>query len=146
FAIGPDLAARLASGDVAQMPAAELDRLRDLRVVVDSAEDELEAVLGFYRSGSADPRSRMFTIMPTSYCNMACEYCGQEHFKSAVDRRRLERLAARVEATIADPATRRVTVIWFGGEPLLALRVIRELSAGFVAAADAAGKHYTARM
>jgi uncharacterized protein len=84
--------------------------------------------------------------MPTSYCNMACDYCGQEHFKSAVNQRRIERLAARVTAAIADPATSRVTVTWFGGEPLLALRVIRELSAEFVAAADAAGKPYAARM
>lgn len=146
FAIDPDLAARLAGGDVAQMPAAELDRLRDLRAVVDSAENELDAVLSSYRSGSADPGPRMFTIMPTSYCNMACEYCGQEHFKSAVDRRRIERLAARVVTTIADPVTTLVSVNWFGGEPLLALRVIRELSADFIAAADAAGKPYTARM
>ena len=35
---------------------------------------------------------------------------------------------------------------WFGGEPLLALRVIRELSNRFVAAASASGKPYGARM
>ncbi|HXS65540.1 MAG TPA: radical SAM protein, partial [Streptosporangiaceae bacterium] len=146
FGINPGIAAKLADGDLAALPPAELERLSGLRAIVDAAEDELDSVIASYRTGSADPGARAFTIMPTSYCNMACDYCGQEHFKSAVDQRRLERLAARVTATIADPATSRVTVTWFGGEPLLALRVVRELSAQFTAAADAAGKPYTARM
>jgi uncharacterized protein len=103
-------------------------------------------VLGRLRDGSVDPAVRGFTIMPTNYCNMACSYCGQEHVKSAVDRQRQERLALRVEAAFAAQATREVNVTWFGGEPLLALRVIRELSARFVAAAAATGKEYSARM
>lgn len=146
FTMEPDVAAKLSGGDLTGIAGPELDRLLGLKAVVEDTENELLSVLGSYRAGSADPGSRSFTIMPTSYCNMACDYCGQEHFKSAVDRDRLQRLAARVEATIADPATTRVTVTWFGGEPLLALRVIRELSARFVAAADAAGKQYTAQM
>lgn len=142
----PEVAAQLADGHVTGIPSAELDRLRDLLAVVDDSEDELGSVLGDFLAGSADPGVRAFTIMPTSYCNMACDYCGQEHFKSAVSARRVDRLATRVEATIADPATSSVAVTWFGGEPLLALRVIRELSARFVVAADAAGKGYSAGM
>lgn len=146
FPLAPEVAAQLAGGDLTQLEPAELDRLTSLKAVVDTREDELAEVLGSYRAGSADPGVRVFTIMPTSYCNMACDYCGQEHFKSAVDRRRMDQLAARVEATIADPATTQVSVTWFGGEPLMALRVIRELSARFVAAAEQAGKGYESRM
>jgi uncharacterized protein len=146
FALDPDVAAKLSDGDLDQIDTRELDRLVGLKAVVDEAEDELAEVLGTYREGSADPGVRVFTIMPTSYCNMACDYCGQEHFKSAVDRTRMDRLAARVEAAIADPATTYVSVTWFGGEPLMALRVIRELSARFTAAAERAGKGYGARM
>src|SRR5579875_1486950 len=146
FPLAPDVATKLSGGDLGQIDAAELDRLVGLKAVVDAGEDELGQVLGSYRDGSADPGVRVFTIMPTSYCNMACDYCGQEHFKSAVDRTRMERLAARVEATIADPATTHTSVTWFGGEPLMALRVIRELSARFVAASERAGKPYGSRM
>src|SRR5262249_33060799 len=52
----------------------------------------------------------------------------------------------RVTAAISDPATRSVRVSWFGGEPLMALRVIRQLSAQFVTAADKADVAYAATM
>jgi uncharacterized protein len=142
FALDEASAAALESGAVIE----ESPALQRLEAVVPEDEDELGMVLGRLREGSADPGARGFTIMPTNYCNMACSYCGQEHVKSTVDRQRQERLALRVEAAFAAEATRGVTVTWFGGEPLLALRVIRELSARFVAAATATGKEYSARM
>ncbi|HCT79112.1 MAG TPA: radical SAM/SPASM domain-containing protein [Micromonosporaceae bacterium] len=143
FALDEATAAALEGGEI---PELQLDRLRQLTAVVPEGEDELASVLAHLRSGSDDRSIRGFTIIPTNYCNMACDYCGQEHYKSAVDNARLGRLAARVEATIADPATRSVNVTWFGGEPLLALRVIRELSARFAAAAQEHGKDYAAHM
>lgn len=138
--------AALRSGDVSGLDPAERGRLAGLGVLVDPAEDELAAVTGGLRAGSDQRRARSVTIMPTSYCNMACSYCGQEHFKAAHDRERMDRTARRVEAMLADPSVSAVNVTWFGGEPLLALRVIREMSARFTAAADRYGKTYGARM
>jgi len=74
---------------------------------------------------------------------MACSYCGQEHFKSST---RMQKTAQRVEEVIADPITRHVRVTWFGGEPMLALGVIRELSQRFLAATRQHGKSYSAGM
>ncbi|MEU9129629.1 radical SAM protein [Kitasatospora sp. NPDC048540] len=139
----------LRSGDPAALAGLgpeERRRLARLHALVDPAEDELAAVTDGLREGSAHGATRSVTIMPTSYCNMACSYCGQEHVKAAHDRQRADRTARRVEAMLADPAVDAVTVTWFGGEPLLALRVIRELSARFTAAAALHGKTYTARM
>ncbi|WP_371503265.1 radical SAM protein [Kitasatospora sp. NBC_00374] len=142
-------AAALRSGDpdaLAGLDPAEHRRLARLRALVGRGEDELAAVTGGLREGSARTSSRSVTIMPTSYCNMACSYCGQEHVKAAHDRVRADRTARRVEAMLADPGVDTVSVTWFGGEPLLALRVIRELSARFTAAAARHGKTYRARM
>jgi uncharacterized protein len=146
FSMDAALADRFERGDLAGLGQERLRHLERLEAVVPEDQDELGAVLGALRAGSADPGARGFTIMPTSYCNMACDYCGQEHYKSAVSKARVEALAARVEATINAEATRHVGVTWFGGEPLLALRVVRELSNRFTAAADAAGKGYSAKM
>jgi uncharacterized protein len=144
--LDPEDAEKLTGDGAGTIAEERLRRLIGRRAVVDAAEDELGAVLGGYRAGSASPASRTITVMPTSYCNMACSYCGQEHFKAPVDHARVERVVNRVEAMFADPATDDVTVTWFGGEPLLALRVIREMTARFRAAAAARGKGYRARL
>jgi uncharacterized protein len=146
FTMDDDTATRLAANDLSRVPEQEMARLVAMEAVVPEDENELTSVLARMREGSADPSVRRFTIMPTSYCNMACHYCGQEHRKQAVDQAKVDRIASRVEAAFADPATTSVSVTWFGGEPLLALRVIREMSARFVAAAARHGKHYSARM
>jgi uncharacterized protein len=146
FPVDLDTAALLAGGDIGSIAAERLVELRAAKAVVDSGENELGEVLANYRLGSVDPTIRTLAIMPTSYCNMSCSYCGQEHFKAAVNRDKVERTVARVEAMFAQPATKEVVVAWFGGEPLLAYRVIQEMSARFVSAADAAGKLYSARM
>ncbi|MFI7275050.1 radical SAM protein [Streptomyces sp. NPDC049879] len=149
FALDDATAGRLAGGDSGAIAAIGPELLAELaarHAVVDTAEDELASVLGAYREGSDAPGSRKITIMPTSYCNMACDYCGQEHFKAPVDNARVERVIRRVEGVLADPATGEVVVTWFGGEPLLALRVVREMTARFTAAAGRHGKRYHARL
>jgi uncharacterized protein len=146
FALDPDTAVKLETGSVPSIPAAQQEALQRLLAIVPAGQDELAEVLAGYREGSADAETRGFTIAPSSYCNMACSYCGQEHFRSAVEAAKVERLARRVLAAFDDPRTGNVIVTWFGGEPLLALRVVRELSARFVAAAAATGKTYSARM
>jgi uncharacterized protein len=77
---------------------------------------------------------------------MGCTYCGQEHYKSHSSAPRVERLVSRVEATMRRPETEHVTVTWFGGEPLLAYRLIQEMSERFLACAQATSTSYTARM
>ncbi len=141
FAVDEVTAGRLRAGQ-----APDLPQLAQLGAIVPDGEDELAAVLRGLREGSADPAQRGFTVVVTSYCNMACGYCGQEHHRSPAMQERLRRVATRVEAAIAHPATRAVNVTWFGGEPLLALRPIRELSARFVSAATVRGVAYTAKM
>lgn len=146
FHADPETMDRLGDGAIDELPESEVERLRELGALVAPGEDELSGVTAVMRAGSDRLSARMVTIMPTSYCNMACDYCGQEHFKAAHDQRRMDAVARRVEAMLADPAVGQVVVTWFGGEPLLALRVVRELSARFVAAAERHGKRYSARM
>jgi uncharacterized protein len=143
FAVDALTGDALDRNDLASIEDNQRVRLSALDAVVPGDEDELARVLETMRAGSDDPSVRGFTIMPTAYCNMACSYCGQEHFKSSP---RMRRVAGRVEEVIADPATRHVRVSWFGGEPMLALGVIRELSARFLRATQAHGKSYSASM
>jgi uncharacterized protein len=122
----------------------ELARLVAAEVLVPQDEDELGTVTSRLSGFDDTERMRLFTIMPTSYCNMACSYCGQEHRKGRIAAERARRMTDRVLAAIRNPGTSEVRVVWFGGEPLLALRVIREMSAEFVAAAREHRTRYSA--
>ncbi|MFG2721431.1 radical SAM protein [Streptomyces sp. NPDC048416] len=84
--------------------------------------------------------------MPTSYCNMGCEYCGQEHTKGAVRGRHRDAVADRVDRAMRSPGTRRILVNWFGAEPMMAYAIIRSLSTTFLTSARRHGSDYHARM
>lgn len=74
----------------------------------------------------------LVTILPTFACNLGCEYCfvGKKHgIMSAQIRKDLVSFVKRHISANAIPS---MSVDWFGGEPLLAKEVIRELSAEFI--------------
>lgn len=136
----------LETGDVGAVPAPMLDHLRGSEAIVPLEEDELTSVVGRIRASSDGAALRRITIMPTSYCNMACSYCGQEHRKDPVREGRMRQVTDRVTGIMAVPETQAVHVTWFGGEPLLGLRVIREMSGEFIDAAARHGKRYSATL
>ncbi|ETK37756.1 hypothetical protein MPTA5024_02150 [Microbispora sp. ATCC PTA-5024] len=142
FPLAVETAARLEAGETDRVPGDSLARLIDVEAVVPEGEAELATVLGRMRKGGSGARMRRFALMPTAYCNMACAYCGQEHRRTAIRERRATATVERVLAALADPETTRLNIMWFGGEPLMALRIIREMSRTFVAEAERLGKEY----
>src|SRR5262245_31444181 len=74
-----EVADRLATGDVTGTDRELLDELRSIKAVVPDDEAELRAVLDLQREAVKDIRRRRYVLLPTTYCNMGCSYCGQEH-------------------------------------------------------------------
>lgn len=130
-------------GQTDRLPAGLLRQLIDIESIVDGGEDELAEMTRRMRADSHGSRLRRFVILPTSYCNMACAYCGQEHFKDSFADRRVQQKIDRVTAAIADPGTSALHITWFGGEPLLGLRVMTEISSAVVPAVRAANKPFS---
>lgn len=87
-------------------------------------------------------RKRTFVILPTSYCNMGCKYCGQEHTRGGLSRDHRVVTVERIIHAIRDSATEAVSVRWFGGEPLMAFAVLKDISAQLIVEADRAGVPY----
>ncbi|GAB3518371.1 radical SAM protein [Phytohabitans suffuscus] len=143
---------RLREADAESFDAGRLDdlhpelvqELTEIEALVSTSEDELGELTRRRRARSTGARLRRLVFLPTSYCNMGCAYCGQEHTKTPVERRRVQQKIDRAVAALADPETTALHVAWFGGEPLLALRVIREISAAVLPEAERLGKPYSA--
>ncbi len=72
----------------------------------------------FVDGSATDTRVRSFTLLPSSYCNMGCDYCGQTHHPGGWTADLRNAAVARVVDAVRDPRCEAVTVRWFGGEPL----------------------------
>jgi uncharacterized protein len=145
-ALAPALSATLQNGQYDRLPPAVQDRLASLRLIVPAGTDELAEVVGEQHAKAAAQSSLYYVLVPTGYCNMGCEYCGQVHVKGKITGSHRDAVRNRVLRGIARPTTRDVEVGWYGGEPLMAYAIIRELSGHFIRAADDAGVSYRARM
>jgi uncharacterized protein len=112
---------------------------------VDDGCDELAAVR---RRRAEGPRVRTLnlTVLPTMGCNLRCTYCYQVRQNLVMRKETRAALLAEVEARVRTASLDGIEVDWFGGEPLLAPRVIRELSAQLMALAARHGLSYRATM
>jgi uncharacterized protein len=106
--------------------------------------DELVILRQQYEANRNDTSTMILTIAPTLVCNFGCDYCFQGADKpgGSMDGRvqdAVVSLAAR-----ALPSIRRLHVAWYGGEPLLATRVIYALSARLKSLCESHGRGYDA--
>jgi uncharacterized protein len=84
------------------------------------------------------------TILPTLNCNFRCIYCFIEHGNETMGRDVRENLVDWVRFQMHHRM--RLDVVWFGGEPLLRLDIIRELTARFRQVCQEVGCEYRAEM
>lgn len=109
----------------------EYDELIRARFLVPQGTDEF----GFYRSVLAllklhDQRNRKpaYTILPTLGCNARCVYCFQQGMEQTgmTD----ETVEDTLRFILNDCGGKKITLSWFGGEPLLRQDVIDRISRG----------------
>lgn len=68
------------------------------------------------------------TICPTMACNFRCIYCFEDHGKGKMSPEIQNKVLERIEEFAREKHPKRVTVTWFGGEPLLCMDIICKLS------------------
>src|SRR3954453_272274 len=105
-----------------------IERFSKARYVLRNEVDERSVVRVMY-AAQRFPNSRLtLTIMPTAVCNFACDYCFQGAEKPA------EWMSKEVQAELLAfierraPELKHLGIAWYGGEPLLAMDVIRDFS------------------
>jgi uncharacterized protein len=96
--------------------------------IVSSNVDELEILRREYNAQRFDPKRMLLTIAPTLMCNFGCDYCFQGRDKACGVMSSLVRDAIVALARRAATSINSLGIAWYGGEPLLALSVIEELS------------------
>lgn len=111
--------------------------LLDQGFLVPDGVDELLLVAQTYERARERTDVLSITIELTNSCNFRCLYCYQGHVPIHLDRPVHDRLLRYLTRRMSD--VRHLHVNWFGGEPLLRLRMIEELSNGMAVIAQSHG-------
>lgn len=122
------------------------DQLADVGFLVPADEDELAAIIERNRRKQTVESELKYVLLPTSFCNMGCSYCGQEHSQDGPMDDWERAIIAHVTEGIERPTTESVHISWFGGEPMAAYPRLIRVSRKLTEVADRAGVRYTANM
>ncbi len=75
---------------------------------------------------AVDSRSLELILFPTEQCNFRCVYCYEDFKLGQMSQSVVSGIKALIQHRIPDLQV--LTISWFGGEPLLGLRVIEDIS------------------
>ena len=117
------------------------DALKEIGIIVSKDKKEKQEWFTHYLESKNDDSNLDLTIATSMNCQFRCVYCfeGDKAVKSLSDEA-ISNIKAFVEAKC--PTLKKLRVVWFGGEPLLGIPQIRELSAYFIGLSEKYGFSY----
>ena len=124
---------KISTGD--DLADKERDALLRLGVLVPDCAAEREELLETFTRANSKNRPFTALVTLTLECNLACVYCFEDPFRGrfimsdATADRLIQRMSERMEEGL------NVTIDFYGGEPLLALPVLKRIAAALSAAA-----------
>ena len=121
-----------------------LRRFRERGLIVNF--DEREALEAKGRMACAGGQSVGLTICPTMGCNFDCPYCFEKHRSGKMSDAVQESLLSLTERMLGLAGAKRLSVTWFGGEPLLRPEIIESLSEKLIPLAEKHGADYSAEI
>lgn len=121
-----------------------LKRLAKLGIIVNF--DEYAVVESLARGACAYPMGVSITICPTMGCNFDCPYCFENHRAGKMSEAVQDEVLGLAERMLDASGAKRLSITWFGGEPLLAPDVIETLSERLMALAERKGAAYYAEI
>lgn len=110
------------------------------RIVVEDAEDDLNMYLADVSKNRYNTSDMALTILPTRVCNFGCIYCYEQDRPNIMMSRDTEQSILRFVRSNVN--VRRLSVVWYGGEPLMNFSSIVRLSENIMNS----GLEYSARM
>ena len=105
------------------------EKMLEKGIIVSTEEDEGLKLNHLICTAIAGNGLRL-TISPTEQCNFRCKYCYETHLNLVMSDKEKADLINYVKRNIHKHNSLHVS--WFGGEPLLALDLIKELSGEFI--------------
>ena len=147
YAMYNRIAEKLSGGNGAEMTSEEQGLLAQLKYglfVYPEDYDEFEDLKFQHNLARYEQSNLGLTIAPTLACNMACQYCYEDKKKGRMSAGIIESIIDFVEKKA--PGLNKLEVGWYGGEPLLAMDIIDDLTHSFLDLAEEYKFTYSASM
>lgn len=120
--------------------------LKQNNFIIEDTIDEFELLNIRKNKVKYASKSLVLTIAPTMNCNMDCPYCYEKKVSSKMNEETINALKEFVEKEVENREIKYIMVNWYGGEPLLAMDVIKNLSEFFIEFTDKMNIKYSADM
>jgi len=106
-----------------------IDKMHKNGFIVDKGINEKDR-LKIYNNISRFSRKDTLNIIiaPTMNCNMKCPYCYEDKTNCTMNKEIRDDLIKFIKNSIKHGKKEHLTVVWYGGEPLLAKEIIRDIS------------------
>lgn len=119
------------------------EHLYNKGIIAEESDDENDILNEIYLMTVADTTLNI-TINPTEQCNFRCTYC-YESFKAGVmSKETLDKIIKFVKMNLHKYTG--LSVMWFGGEPLLEMEAVEYLSKEFIQICNQQKKRYRAQI
>lgn len=132
----------VAGDDAAEVDPALIHELVAGHMLVADSLDELSVLQRRYELTRRNPGRFQLTVVTSLGCNFDCPYCFEAKHPSLLDDAVQQRLLRLVDTKL--PSIRTLSVLWYGGEPLVGLSALLTLSDELRARAGSAGVAYVA--
>ena len=118
------------SFDESQHDPKLIEDMKSSGCIVEDDFDEIQ-ILKFNRNlAKFDMSSLALTIAPTLACNFRCKYCFEQHKSGLMSDQIQNDLIEFVENRLK--SAKNFSVTWYGGEPLIAKKIVYDLSQKFL--------------
>jgi len=123
----------------AELPEKERETLLRLGVLVPDREAEQREVLDTFNRINAESKHLAVLVTLTLECNLACPYCYEAPFRGRfrMSEATAELLMEKMRERMAEGVN--LTVDFYGGEPLLALPLMKRIASGLKISAEELG-------
>lgn len=130
------------------LPSELISVLVDARILVESSFDELAHARAQSLLARGRPDTFGLIVVPTMSCNMGCHYCFEDKPENdgGLPARISEDLLNFAENRMTDPRLRTFHLRWFGGEPMLEIDRVLEITQKLKIMSASHGRRFRADM
>lgn len=120
---------KLKKGNFSGLDEEQVKKLEKYKILVPNDENEFQTICNENLAARVSNDILSFTIQPTANCQFGCHYCGQEHSPHMMTEEVEDFCLYRIKKAISKSnQCHKLSITWYGGEPLLGLKTIKSLS------------------